>query len=72
MITTDEMIELGAFVKLVAEAAAAKEREACAKVAWDYGWKRVDSDDAQRAAVEITDLIRARAQADRGEQHEQQ
>jgi hypothetical protein len=36
------------------------EREACAQMAWDYGWKRVDSDDAQGAAVEITDLIRSR------------
>jgi hypothetical protein len=50
------------FVKAVAEAVA-KEREACAELAWDYGWKRVDSDDAQGAAVEITDLIRARGEA---------
>jgi hypothetical protein len=51
------------FAKLVAVAAASKEREACAQMAWDYGWKRVDSDDAQGAAVEITDLIRARGEA---------
>jgi hypothetical protein len=58
-IPSPETVEfITAFYKLVA----AKEREACAKVAWDYGWKRVDSDDAQRAAVEITDLIRARGE----------
>lgn len=40
--------------------AIASEREACAKVAWNYGWRRVDNDDVQAAAVEIHDAIRAR------------
>ena len=39
---------------------AAAEREACAKVAWDYGWKRVDNEDVQAAAVEISEAIQAR------------
>ena len=38
------------------------EREACAKVAWDYGWRRVDNEDVQAAAVEIHDAIQARGQ----------
>lgn len=38
------------------------EREACAKVAWDYGWRRVDNDDVQAAAVEIHDAIRSRGE----------
>jgi len=38
------------------------EREACAKVAWDYGWRRVDNDDVQSAAVEIHDAIRSRGE----------
>lgn len=46
-------------IKLVNDIMAA-EREECAKVAWKYGWKRVDSGDVQSAAVEITELIRAR------------
>ena len=48
------------FAALVRAEAQAEEREACAKVAWDYGWRRVDNCDVQSAAVEIHDAIRAR------------
>ena len=48
------------FSKLIAE----KEREECAKIAWDYGWKKVGNDDAQNAAVEIFNLIGARFKND--------
>lgn len=66
--TTDEATDavikaLDMWVKDLVAKAVETEREACAKVAWDYGWKLVDSDEAQSAAVEITDAIR-----DRGKQ----
>ena len=44
------------------EKAVLEEREACAKVAWDYGWKRVDNEDVQAAAVEISEAIQARGE----------
>jgi len=64
-----EPVELIAFAKLVAERTAAKEREACAKVCESLFDLEDDScDEAEKCA----EAIRARAQADRGEQHEQQ
>ena len=48
--------EIERFAALVAAA----EREACAKVAWDYGWRRTDNGDVQSAAIEIHNAIRAR------------
>ena len=47
-------------LKRFAALVAAAERDACAKVAWDYGWRRPDNGDVQSAAVEIHDAIRAR------------
>ena len=48
------------FETTVLPIAISAEREACAKVAWDYGWKRVDNEDVQAAAVEISEAIQAR------------
>lgn len=63
--TTDEATDavikaLDMWVKGLVAKAVEAEREACAKLAWDYGWGLVDNDEAQSAAVEITDAIRAR------------
>ena len=61
MITTDEMIELGAFVKLVAEAAASKEREACAKVCEQSAQNYYPSiPEASGACTHLATAIRAR------------
>ena len=60
--------ELEAFAKLVADVATAKEREACAKVCEDIERLSAGNDDAP--AYRYYEAIRARAKADRGEQHE--
>ena len=49
-------------MKLAMDVAAA-EREQCAKVAFEYGWRKCDFQDKQVAACEITDAIRARGEA---------
>ena len=66
--TTDEMIELEAFVKLVAEAAAAKEREACAKVLDEMADQMVADMEPSTAIAWVRN--RAAAIRARGEQHE--
>ena len=62
--------ELKAFAKLVA----AKEREACAKVCEELPAPDIYSDTDQSmwdiTCIDCAEAIRARAEADRGEQHE--